>query len=38
MSEGRDVVTDAGLEPEEHEWLEGRIGEYKELLAYLRDH
>jgi hypothetical protein len=38
MSEARDVVTDTGLEPEELEWLDARIAEYQELLAYLRDH
>ena len=38
MSEARDVVTDAGLEPEELEWLNERVAEYQELLAYLRDH
>jgi hypothetical protein len=38
MSEARDVVTDTGLEPEELAWLDDRIAEYQELLAYLRDH
>ncbi len=38
MSEARDVVTDTGLDPEELEWLDDRITEYQELLAYLRDH
>ncbi len=38
MSEARDVVADTGLDPEELEWLDDRITEYQELLAYLRDH
>ena len=38
MSEPRDVVTDTGLEPEELAWLDDRLVEYQELLAYLRDH
>ncbi len=38
MSEARDTVTNSGLEPEELEWLDERITEYRELLAYLRDH
>ena len=38
MSEARDVVSDTGLDPEELKWLDDRITEYQELLAYLRDH
>jgi hypothetical protein len=38
MSEAPDFITDAGLEPEELDWLDDRIAEYQELLAYLRDH
>ncbi len=38
MSEARDFTTDAGLETEELDWLDDRIAEYQELLAYLRDH
>jgi hypothetical protein len=38
MSETGDVVTDSNLEPEELEWLNERLVEYEDLLAYLRDH
>ncbi len=38
MSETGDVVTDSNLEPAELEWLNERLVEYEDLLAYLRDH
>jgi len=38
MSDARDLVTDTGLEPDELEWLNERMAEYRELLAYLREH
>ena len=38
MSEARDAVTNSGLEPEELRWLNERLVEYQDLLAYLRDH
>lgn len=38
MSDARDLVTDTGLQPEELEWLNERMAEYRELLAYLREH
>lgn len=38
MSEAKDVVTDSNLEPEQLKWLNERLVEYEDLLAYLRDH
>jgi len=38
MSEAKYVVTDSNLEPEELKWLNERLVEYEDLLAYLRDH
>jgi len=38
MSEARDLITDSSLEPDELAWLNECLVEYRELLAYLREH
>ena len=38
MSEARDLSADTQLEQDELDWLSERLEEYRELLAYLRDH
>lgn len=38
MSDAHDLVTDTGLKPEELEWLNERMAEYRDLLEYLREH
>lgn len=39
MPEAQDVATQpSGLDPRDRRWLRERLIEYRELLAYLRDH
>ncbi len=39
MPEAQDVATQpSGLDPQDRRWLRERLIEYRELLAYLRDH
>ena len=38
VTEARDLTTDSSLEPEELAWLNECLIEYRELLAYLREH
>ena len=38
VTEARDLTTDSSLEPDELVWLNECLVEYRELLAYLREH